>query len=221
MKVCVETICHLTGVSSQALKFRRNCIMRCSLRVGTGVICGLIVYLLCSCSAEAFRSTDADTSPSGKNYTILDEMSVYIRFKPSAMKSLQIVRSILPAAKVVDLSFDGSTSRPLFWIKLIHNGEIRLGFVDCIANTFTEATAPVPASSLNREDRRSVDDFLDLSYDFQDVIRVAENASSASVLSVGLARLSDRLVYSVVRVVADRDLTRLTIDALDPELFRH
>ena len=138
------------------------------------------------------------------------ELDVFRRVNLSIADAIKIAENRAAGGKVVDISFDGQSSVPVYRIKTYQSGRIWIGAVDAVTGCLIDDGVQQPLSTLDDIDRIELSDFDRARMSLLDVVAIAEQEVSGSAVSAGLAEDNGRFSFAVV-VLADNRLLQVAV----------
>ena len=177
------------------------------------------VSLLIAPISGAFghESADLATKPSVPPFTesesaaILQEIKHFASARISARRAIAIAERRDARAKVIDLSFDGTTSRLAYRVKVLLNDQLWEGAIDASTGVPVGDGSTTPASRLDEEDRTALAAFTAAGMDLSEAIAIAEQYGSGKAVSAGLQHDGAKLVLPVV-IVSEGSLKEISVE---------
>jgi uncharacterized membrane protein YkoI len=161
---------------------------------------------------SADLATTSSAPPSDKSGSAIpEEIKSFANVRVSARHAIAVAERRGVRAKVVDLSFDGSTLRPAYRVKVLLNEKVWEGAIDASTGVPVDAGSTTPASNLTEEDRTAVAAFTAGGMDLSEAIAIAERYGSGRAVSAGLAHDGAKLVLPVV-VVSEGALKEISVE---------
>jgi uncharacterized membrane protein YkoI len=179
----------------------------------------LIPLILAIAPIPAFchESTDPVTKPSVPQYNesesaaILQEIKVFAHARITARRAIAIAEKRGAGAKVVDLSFDGTSPRLAYRVKVLLNEELWEGMIDASTGVAVGDGSTTPASKLGEENRTALAAFSAAGIDLSETISIAEEYGSGKAVSAGLQHGGAKLVMLVV-IVSEGSLKEISVE---------
>lgn len=178
----------------------------------------LLPLILAMASVAAFGRETADLAPTSvppssesESEAMQREIEAFAYTQISARRAIAIAERLGPGAKVVDLSFDGSTSHPAYGVKVLLNGELWEGTIDASTGLSVGSGSTTPVSSLRQENQTTLAAFAAAGIDLSETIAIAEQYGSGKAVSAGLQHDGAKLVLLVV-IVCDGSLKEIAIE---------
>lgn len=186
---------------------------------GHGFVKLLIPLILAMAPIPAFGHGFADLAakPSVAPFdasgsaAILQEIKVFANARISARRAIAIAERRGAGARVVDLSFDGTSPRLAYRVKVLLKGELWEGMIDASTGMPVGDGATTPASQLDEETKAALAAFSAARIDISEAIAIAEQYGSGNAVSVGLQHDGAKLVVLVV-VVSEGSLKEISIE---------
>jgi hypothetical protein len=179
----------------------------------------LIPLILAIAPIPAFchESTDPVTKPSvpqfneSESAAILQEIKVFAHARITARRAIAIAEKRGAGAKVVDLSFDGTSPRLAYRVKVLLNEELWEGMIDASTGVAVGDGSTTPASKLGEENRTALAAFSAAGIDLSETIAIAEEYGSGKAVSAGLQYGGAKLVMLVV-IVSEGSLKEISVE---------
>lgn len=179
----------------------------------------LIALMLAMAPVAAFGHGSADpaTKPAAAPFSesesadILQEIKAFANARISARRAVAIAERRGAGAKVVDLSFDGSTGRLAYRVKVLLNGELWEGMIDASTGAAVGDGSTTPASQLDEEGKTALAAFSATGMDLSETIAIAERYGSGKAVSAGLQQDGAKLKLLVV-VVSEGALKEVSVE---------
>ena len=143
--------------------------------------------------------------------SILQEIKAFAHARISARRAIAIAERRGAGAKVVDLSFDGTTPRPAYGVKVLLNGELWEGTIDASTGAPVGNGSTTPVSRLGEENKTTLAAFSAAGIDLSETIAIAEQYGSGKAVSAGLQHNGAKLVLLVV-VVSEGSLKEISVE---------
>jgi uncharacterized membrane protein YkoI len=177
------------------------------------------MWLLLSSISGAFghESADLATTPSvspfneSESAAILQEIKLFANARISARRAIAIAERRDARAKVIDLSFDATTSRLAYRVKVLLNEQLWEGAIDASTGVPVDDGSTTPASRLGEEDRTALAAFTAAGMDLSEAIAIAEQYGSGKAVSAGLQHDGAKLVLPVV-IVSEGSLKEISVE---------
>jgi hypothetical protein len=179
----------------------------------------LIPLMLAMAPIPAFchGSADPATKPSvprfdeSESADIQQEIKVFAQARISARRAIANAEKRGAGARVVDLSFDGTTRRPAYRVKVLLNQELWEGMIDASTGRPVGDGSTTPASQLGEENKAALAAFSAAGIDFSATIAIAEKYGSGKAVSAGLQHDGAKLKLLVV-VVSEGSLKEISVE---------
>ncbi len=144
------------------------------------------------------------------------------RIDPAGNQGIHLCPDLRPAchchrerrgagAKVVDLSFDGSTSHPAYGVKVLLNGELWEGTIDASTGVAVGSGSTTPVSRLGEENQTTLAAFSASGINLSETVAIAEQYGSGKAVSAGLQHNGAKLVLLVV-VLSEGSLKEISVE---------
>jgi hypothetical protein len=143
--------------------------------------------------------------------SIQQEINAFAHARISARRAIAIAERRGAGARVVDLSFDGSTLRPAYGVKVLLNGELWEGAIDASTGVFVGEGATTPVSGLGEENKATLTAFSAAGIGLSETIAVAEQYGSGKAVSAGLQHNGAKLVLLVV-ILSEGSLKEISVE---------
>jgi uncharacterized membrane protein YkoI len=168
---------------------------------------------------QAFGHEPANpvTQPSFRQFNeseaaaISQEIKAFGNVRVSARRAIAIAERRGAGAKVVDLSFDGTTDRPVYRVKVFWNEELWEGKVDASTGVPVDDGSTTPASKLSEEDKTVLAAFAAADLDLSEAVAIAEKYGSGKAVSAGLQLDGAKLALLVV-IVSKGSLKEISVE---------
>jgi len=172
--------------------------------------------ILATAPGSAFGRASADPAPlpqfnESESGSILREIKVFALARISARRAIAIAERRGAGAKVVDLSFDGSTPHPAYGVKVLLKGELWEGTIDASTGVPVGIGSTTPVSRLGEENRATLAAFSAAGIDLSETIAIAEQHGSGKAVSAGLQHDGAKLILLVV-VVSEGSLKEVAVE---------
>ena len=151
---------------------------------------------------------------------IFQEIKVFANAQISVRDAIKIAEGRAPGAKVVDVSFDGGSSRLAYNVKTYLKEEISAGTIDASKGKTIGDALVTPVSALEARDRIALAGFNKAVIDLADVVPIAEAYGSGKAVSAGLYEEDGKLIFLVV-VVTDGSLKQISVDPNEKNQLRN
>ena len=183
--------------------------------------------MLAIAPVSAFGRESADlASPSvpqsneAESEALLREIKAFTSARISARRAIAIAERRGAGAKVVDLSFDGSTSRPAYGVKVLLKGQLWEGTIDASTGVAVGNGSTTPVSRLRQENQMTLAAFCAAGIDLSETIAIAEQYGSGKAVSAGLRHNGAKLVLLVV-VVSEGSLKEISVEPPESRRRQH
>lgn len=165
------------------------------------------------CHGSADPATKPSVAPFNEpdSADILQEIKVFANARISARRAIAIAERRGAGAKVVDLSFDGTSPRLAYRVKVHLNGELWEGTIDASTGVPVGDGSTIPASQLDEETKTALAAFSATGMDLSETIAIAEQYGSGKAVSAGLQHDGAKLVLLVV-VLSEGSLKEIAIE---------
>lgn len=170
---------------------------------------------------SAFGRESADLAPpsvpqrsESEGEALLQEIKVFASARISARRAVAIAERRGAGARVVDLSFDGSTLRPAYAVKVLLNGGLWEGAIDASTGAFVGNGSTTPITRLGEENRTTLSAFSAAGIGLSETIAVAEQYGSGKAVSAGLQHNGTKLILLVV-VLSEGSLKEIAVEPPD------
>jgi uncharacterized membrane protein YkoI len=178
----------------------------------------LIALILAIAPVSAFARESGDlATPSVPTFnesesgSIQQEIKAFAHARISARRAIAIAERRGAGAKVVDLSFDGSTVRPAYGVKVLRNGELWEGTIDASTGAAVGSGSTTPVSRLGEENKATLTAFSAAGMNLSETIAIAEQIGSGKAVSAGLQQDGAKLVLLVV-IVSEGSLKEVAVE---------
>ena len=179
----------------------------------------LIRLILAIAPIQAFGHEPANpvTQPSFRQFNeseaaaISQEIKAFGNVRVSARRAIAIAERRGAGAKVVDLSFDGTTDRPVYRVKVFWNEELWEGKVDASTGVPVDDGSTTHASKLGEEDKTALAAFAAAALDLSEAVAIAEKYGSGKAVSAGLQFDGAKLALLVV-IVSKGSLKEISVE---------
>ena len=179
----------------------------------------LIRLILAIAPIQAFGHEPANpvTQPSFQQFNeseaaaISQEIKAFGNVRVSARRAIAIAERRGAGAKVVDLSFDGTTDRPVYRVKVFWNEELWEGKVDASTGVPIDDGSTTPASKLGEEHKTALAAFAAAALDLSEAVAIAEKYGSGKAVSAGLQFDGAKLALLVV-IVSKGSLKEISVE---------
>lgn len=142
---------------------------------------------------------------------ILQEIRLFANARISARHAIAIAERRGVRAKVIDLSFDGTSSRLAYRVKVLLNEQLWEGAIDASTGVPVDGGSTTPASMLDEDDRTALAAFTTAGMDLTEAIAIAERYGSGKAVSAGLQHNGARLILPVV-IVSKGSLKEISVE---------
>lgn len=153
----------------------------------------------------------APQSDDSESAAILQEIEAFARARISARRAIAIAERRGAGAKVVDLSFDGTTGRPAYRVKVLLKEGLWEGTIDASTGVPGGNGSTTPVSALGEENRATLAAFSAAGVGLSETIAVAEQYGSGKAVSAGLQHNGAKLVLLVV-IVSEGSLKEISVE---------
>ena len=143
--------------------------------------------------------------------SIQQEIKAFTYARISARRAIAIAQRRGAGAKVVDLSFDGSTSHPAYGVKVLLNGELWEGTIDASTGVAVGSGSTTPVSRLGEENQTTLAAFSASGINLSETVAIAEQYGSGKAVSAGLQHNGAKLVLLVV-VLSEGSLKEIAVE---------
>jgi hypothetical protein len=143
--------------------------------------------------------------------SIQQEIKAFANARISARRAIAIAERRGAGARVVELSFDGSTLRPAYGVKILLNGELWEGAIDASTGAFVGKGSTTPVSGLGEENQTTLAAFSAAGIGLSETIAVAEQYGSGKAVSAGLQHNGAKLVLLVV-ILSEGSLKEISVE---------
>jgi hypothetical protein len=178
----------------------------------------ILPWILAIAPGSAFGRESADpTTPSvpqsseSEGAALLQEIKAFTNARISARRAIAIAERRGAGAKVVELSFDGSTSRPACGVKVLLKGELWEGTIDALTGMADSTGSTTPVSRLGEENQTTLAAFSAAGIGLSETIAIAEQYGSGKAVSAGLQHNGAKLVLLVV-VLSEGSLKEISVE---------
>jgi uncharacterized membrane protein YkoI len=167
--------------------------------------------------ASGHESADLATLPpvppfnESESAAIMQEIKLFASARISARRAIAIAERRGARAKVIDLSFDGTTSRLAYRVKVLLNDQLWEGTIDASTGVPVGDGSTTPASRLDEADRTALAAFTAAGMDLSEAIAIAEQYGSGKAVSAGLQHDGAKLVLPVV-IVSEGSLKEVSVE---------
>lgn len=179
----------------------------------------LIRLILAIAPIQAFGHEPANpvTQPSFQQFNeseaaaISQEIKAFGNVRVSARRAIAIAERRGAGAKVVDLSFDGTTGRLVYRVKVLLNEELWEGKVDAATGVLVDDGSTTSAFKLGEEDKAALAAFAAAALDLSEAVAIAEKYGSGKAVSAGLQFDGAKLALLVV-IVSKGSLKEISVE---------
>ena len=178
----------------------------------------ILPMMLAIAPVSAFGRESADLAPpsatpssESESEALLHEIKAFTYARISARRAIAIAERRGAGAKVVDLSFDGSTSHPAYGVKVLQNGELWEGTIDASTGVAVATGSTTPVSRLGEEKQTTLAAFSAAGIGLSETIAIAEQYGSGKAVSAGLQHDGAKLVLLVV-VLSEGSLKEISVE---------
>ena len=178
----------------------------------------ILPLILAIAPGSAFGRESADPAPpsvpqsnESESGSILQEIKAFAHARISARRAIAIAERRGAGAKVVDLSFDGSTPRPAYRVKVLLNGELWEGTIDASTGVAVGNGSTTPVSRLGEENQTTLAAFSAAGIGLSETIAIAEQYGSGKAVSAGLQHNGAKLVLLVV-ILSEGSLKEISVE---------
>ena len=175
-----------------------------------------LILAIAPVSADGRESADpakpsAPQSDESESAAILQEIEAFARARISARRAIAIAERRGAGAKVVDLSFDGTTARLAYRVKVLLKEGLWEGTIDASTGAPIGNGSTTPVSRLAEENRATLAAFSASGIDLSETVAIAEQFGSGKAVSAGLQHNGAKLVLLVV-VVSEGSLKEISVE---------
>jgi uncharacterized membrane protein YkoI len=176
-----------------------------------------LVLAIAPVHASGHEPANSVTQPSVPQFNesetaaILQEIKVFANVRVSARRAIAIAERRGAGAKVVDLSFDGTTDRLAYRVKVLWNEELWEGKIDASTGVPVGDGSTTPASELGEEDKTALAAFAATAMDLSEAVAIAEKYGSGKAVSAGLQLDGAKLALLVV-IVSKGSLKEISVE---------
>jgi uncharacterized membrane protein YkoI len=165
------------------------------------------VLLLGSLGATA-KSSETQHALDGQNFeleeTIDRELELFRSAQVSLQQALLIAERLHTGSRVVDISFDGESSPPVYRVKNIQKNQIWENAIDArTGSSNTDGELALFVKDLEAGDRRNLLALRAVRQNLSDAVVVAERSTRGKAISGGLMNEDGTLHFVVVVDTAD------------------
>lgn len=178
----------------------------------------ILPLILATAPGSAFGRESADPAKppvaqfnESESGSILQEIRVFADARISARRAIAIAERRGAGARVVDLSFDGTTPRPAYRVKLLLNGELWEGTIDASTGVAVGDGPTTPVSRLGEENQTALAAFSAAGIGLSETIAIAEQYGSGKAVSAGLQHNGAKLVLLVV-ILSEGSLKEISVE---------
>jgi len=175
-----------------------------------------LILAIAPVSADGRESADpakpsAPQSDESESAAILQEIEAFARARISARRAIAIAERRGAGAKVVDLSFDGTTARLAYRVKVLLKEGLWEGTIDASTGAPIGNGSTTPVSRLAEENRATLAAFSASGIDLSETVAIAEQFGSGKAVSAGLQHNGAKLVLLVV-IVSEGSLKEVAVE---------
>lgn len=156
-------------------------------------------------------SGDGRSNSETGGVTIDRELNLFRAAEVSLREAMAIAEKLRRGARVVDISFDGGPSSPVYRVITLENHQIWKGTIDANTGELQENGIASSLEDLNAEDRNNLGALNFIRQDLLDAVLVAEKSTSGKAVSGGLTSERGKLKF-VVTVLSDDDLKEVILE---------
>ena len=178
----------------------------------------ILPLILAIAPVSAFGRASADlaapsATPSNESESeaLLREIKAFASAQISARRAVAIAERRGAGAKVVDLSFDGSSPPPADGGKVLLTGDLWEGAIDASTGLAVGLGSTTPVSRLREENQTTLAAFSAAGIDLSETIAIAEQVGAGKAVSAGLQHNGAKLVLLVV-VVSEGSLKEISVE---------
>jgi uncharacterized membrane protein YkoI len=187
------------------------CVNRAAKVLIPLVLAGALIPAFGHGSADPATQPGAPQFSESEKATVRQEIKVFADARISARRAITIAEKRGAGAKVVDLSFDGTTLRMAYRVKVLLNEALWEGVIDASTGVPIGEGSTTPVSNLGEENKTALAAFSAAGVDLSEAIAIAEEYVSGKAVSAGLQDDGANLVLLVV-VVSEGELKEISVE---------
>ncbi|MDB5578181.1 MAG: hypothetical protein JWR80_3357 [Bradyrhizobium sp.] len=187
----------------------------------------MLPLVLAIAPVAAFGRESADPAPpsgtpsnESESEALLREIKAFAYARISARRAIAIAERRGAGARVVDLSFDGSTLRPAYGVKVLLKGELWEGVIDASSGVAVDTGSTTPVSRLREENQTTLAAFSAAGIGLSETIAIAEQYGAGKAVSAGLQHDGAKLVLRVV-ILSEGSLKEISVEPPERRSRRH
>jgi uncharacterized membrane protein YkoI len=164
-----------------------------------------------STDEPASRRNEAGDGAASDQQAVNRELALFRGSAVSLSQAMATAEALHAGATTADVSFDGASDAPVYWVKTLHNDRIWHHAIDAATGKIVGGEAALPVKELDAEDRSNLVALKTIRQRLADAVRVAEQAASGKAISGGLIRERGRLNFAIV-VMSGSDLKEVILE---------
>ena len=167
--------------------------------------------------AGAASLPDVRPDVEARHVTIDRELELFRTTELSLRQAMAVTEKLRKGGRIVDISFDGETTSPVYRVTTVENDQIRKDAIDANTGEIRGNGTVSSLKDLGIEDRNNLGALNAIRQELSDAVAVAERSTSGKAVSGGLMSAGGKLKF-VVTVLSGDDLKQVV---LEPPQGRH